>query len=73
MRVRSEAAGGGEAGILEAIAPPGAAAARTGVVLGIGDDCAIFRPRGAAEDLLFTTDLLLEDVHFRHSTHPPEA
>lgn len=40
-----------------------------GVVLGIGDDCAIFRPRGAGEDLLFTTDLLLEDVHFRHATH----
>jgi thiamine-monophosphate kinase len=40
-----------------------------GVVLGIGDDCAIFRPRGAAEDLLFTTDLFVEDVHFRRSTH----
>jgi len=39
------------------------------VVLGIGDDCAIFRPRGSAEDLLFTTDLLLEDVHFRRATH----
>jgi thiamine-monophosphate kinase len=35
-----------------------------GVVLGIGDDCAIFRPRGALEDLIFTTDLLIEDVHF---------
>jgi len=42
------------------------------LVLGIGDDCAIFRPRGAAEDLLFTTDLLLEDVHFRRETHRPE-
>lgn len=36
---------------------------------GIGDDCAIFRPRGSPEDLLFTTDLLLEDVHVRRSTH----
>jgi thiamine-monophosphate kinase len=36
---------------------------------GIGDDCAVFRPRGGAEDLLFTTDLLLEDVHFRRATH----
>ncbi len=35
------------------------------VVLGIGDDCAVFRPRGSAEDLLFTTDLFVEDVHFR--------
>jgi len=40
-----------------------------GVVLGIGDDCAIFRPRGAAGDLLFTTDMLIEDTHFRRSTH----
>ncbi|MGD0497095.1 MAG: thiamine-phosphate kinase [Bryobacteraceae bacterium] len=40
-----------------------------GIRLGIGDDCAIFRPRGAEEDLLFTTDLFIEDVHFRRSTH----
>jgi thiamine-monophosphate kinase len=37
--------------------------------LGIGDDCAIFRPRVTREDLLFTTDLLLEDIHFRRTTH----
>ncbi len=46
--------------------PPGSP-----VVLGIGDDCAIYRPRGSADDLLFTCDLLIEDVHFLRETHTP--
>ncbi|MCC6362243.1 MAG: thiamine-phosphate kinase [Bryobacterales bacterium] len=36
--------------------------------LGIGDDCAIYTPV-AGEELLFTTDLLIEDVHFQRETH----
>ncbi len=42
-----------------------------GVVLGIGDDCAIARPRGAREDWLYTTDMLLEGTHFLRETHTP--
>jgi thiamine-monophosphate kinase len=42
------------------------------VVLGIGDDCAIVRPRGSREDLLFTTDMLIEGTHFLRATHRPE-
>jgi thiamine-monophosphate kinase len=35
-----------------------------GIALGIGDDCAIYRPK-AGEELLFTTDQFIEGVHFR--------
>jgi thiamine-monophosphate kinase len=41
------------------------------MALGIGDDCAIFRPRSVKEELVFTTDMLVEDVHFRRETHTP--
>ena len=41
----------------------------SGIVAGIGDDCAIFRPPGSKEDLLFTTDLLIEGAHFERATH----
>ena len=42
---------------------------RSHLVLGIGDDCAIFRPR-PGDDLLFTTDQMIEDVHFLRSQPP---
>ncbi len=38
------------------------------IVKSIGDDCAILRP-GAKEDLVFTTDFLLEGRHFELATH----
>jgi thiamine-monophosphate kinase len=41
------------------------------MALGIGDDCAIFRPRSQREELVFTTDMLIENVHFRRETHTP--
>lgn len=34
------------------------------LVLGIGDDCAIYRQPGARDDLLFTSDQVIEGVHF---------
>jgi len=41
-----------------------AGARGTGVRIGIGDDCAVLEP-GAGRLVLATTDLLIEDVHFR--------
>ncbi len=43
-----------------------------GVVQGIGDDCAVLRPSPGSE-LLVTTDLCIENVHFRPEWHPPAA
>jgi len=40
--------------------------------LGIGDDCALLRPR-AGEELAVTTDLSIACRHFRLDWHPPEA
>jgi thiamine-monophosphate kinase len=38
------------------------------IIEGIGDDCAVLRPR-ANEDLLFTSDFVLEGRHFTIETH----
>ncbi|MBW2313878.1 MAG: thiamine-phosphate kinase [Deltaproteobacteria bacterium] len=39
------------------------------VVVGIGDDAAVLRPR-AREDVVVSTDALVEDAHFRWRTDP---
>jgi thiamine-monophosphate kinase len=39
-----------------------------GIVRGIGDDCAVVRPR-PGEDFVFTTDFVLQDRHFTLDTH----
>jgi len=43
-----------------------------GVRVGIGDDCAVLRPR-AGHEIVVTTDLLLEGTHFRRDWHSPES
>ncbi|MGA8260951.1 MAG: thiamine-phosphate kinase [Arenicellales bacterium] len=44
---------------------------REDVVLGIGDDAAILRP-AAGRDLVMTTDVLVNGVHFPESTDPAD-
>ena len=60
-----------ERAITERLRKAAAIPAGSPVVLGIGDDCAIYRPRGSADDLLFTSDMFIEAVHFLRETHKP--
>jgi thiamine-monophosphate kinase len=41
------------------------------IIKGIGDDCTVLRPR-PNEDLVFTSDFVLEDRHFTLKTHTAE-
>lgn len=61
----------GEVALIQAIrrkARVGSSAVRTG----IGDDCAVLRPRPGNE-ICVTTDFTLENRHFRRAWHPPES
>jgi thiamine-monophosphate kinase len=48
------------------------AASYPGILTGIGDDCAVLRLRPVRE-ILVTTDLTLEGIHFRTDWHSPES
>lgn len=43
-----------------------------GLTLGIGDDAALVRV-GRGRELILTTDLSIEGVHFLHGLHPPRS
>ena len=71
MRVREI----GEFALIDRIARAvrrGGVAGGREVVIGIGDDAAVLRPR-AGEDVAVTTDALVEGVHFRWTDEPGPA
>lgn len=60
----------GEFGLIERIAARAAAGPSPQIVLGIGDDAAVIRPR-AGEDLVVSTDAAVQGVHFRLDRQTP--
>src|ERR1035441_5084782 len=62
----------GELALLRRIRGRAGRAAGAVLRLGIGDDCALLRPR-PGEELAITTDLSIAGRHFRLDWHPPES
>jgi thiamine-monophosphate kinase len=60
----------GEFNLIARIAARAAKLETPEVILGIGDDAAILRPR-AGEDLVISTDVLVENIHFSWSNQSP--
>jgi thiamine-monophosphate kinase len=71
---RSNAPPSGERAFLAALRRRAArhTSGTSGLRLGIGDDCAILRP-DPRDEIVVTTDLFLEQVHFRRDWHQPEV
>jgi thiamine-monophosphate kinase len=70
--LRSPGGQAGEVALLRRIRSRAGRAAGAVVRLGIGDDCALLRPR-PGEELAVTTDLSIAGRHFRLDWHPPES
>ena len=70
--MRKLSGSGGELAFIAALRARSASTKSVALRLGIGDDCAVLRPP-AGQDVLVTTDLCLEDRHFRRGVHPPQA
>src|ERR1700678_1732281 len=64
--------GRGELAIIRHIRERSGGMAGSGVSLGIGDDCALLRPR-RGEEFAVTTDLCIAGRHFRLDWHTPES
>jgi thiamine-monophosphate kinase len=62
----------GELALLRQIRSRAIQTSEGGLRLGIGDDCALVRPR-PGEELAITTDLSIAGRHFRLDWHPAEA
>src|SRR5690606_30276750 len=64
---------GGEAGIVEKLRALAAQMPSTALRVGIGDDATVLTPPSAAEELIATTDQVIENRHFLRDHHPPGA
>ena len=62
-----------ELGLIRAIEALWAGRKHPSVVLGGGDDCAVLRLPGSPEELLVTSDQVIEKRHFLRGRHSPEA